>query len=305
MAIHSPEPSTESRNDSPDTTPVTVLGMGPMGRALAGALLAAGHPVTVWNRTPGRAGELVERGVVEAESARAAVAASPLVIVCVIDYAAVDAIVRPAADALRGRTLVNLTADSPDRARATAAWAAEHGIGYLDGSILTPATTIGTDAATVIYSGPEEEFAAHRAALAALGGRSDHLGTDPGRAAAFDVAVLDFAWTAVSGYFHGLALARAEGITAAQLLPYSQGIVSLLGHVVPLYAERIDADRHPGDVSNVISVAAGIEHVLHASAARGLDTGVLDAALAVARRTIDEGYGRDDFSRVVDTVRKG
>ncbi len=79
--------------------------------------------------------------------------------------------------------------------------------------------------------------------------------------------------------------------------------MSLLGQVVPVYAERADADSHPGDVSNVTSVAPGIEHIVHAAAARGLDTGVLDAALAVARRAIAEGQGRDDFSRLVDTVR--
>ncbi|MER6985206.1 NAD(P)-binding domain-containing protein, partial [Streptomyces carpinensis] len=39
-------------------TPVSVLGLGPMGTALASAFLAAGHPLTVWNRTPGRAGGL-------------------------------------------------------------------------------------------------------------------------------------------------------------------------------------------------------------------------------------------------------
>ena len=32
--------------------PVTVIGLGPMGQAMARALLAGGHPVTVWNRTP-------------------------------------------------------------------------------------------------------------------------------------------------------------------------------------------------------------------------------------------------------------
>lgn len=41
---------------------VTVLGLGPMGRALAGAFLDAGLRTTVWNRTPGRDGELIERG---------------------------------------------------------------------------------------------------------------------------------------------------------------------------------------------------------------------------------------------------
>ena len=47
-------------------TPVSVLGLGPMGRALAGALQDAGHPTTVWNRTAARADELVSRGATQA-----------------------------------------------------------------------------------------------------------------------------------------------------------------------------------------------------------------------------------------------
>lgn len=38
---------------------VTVLGLGLMGRALAGAFLRDGHPTTVWNRTEEKAGDLV------------------------------------------------------------------------------------------------------------------------------------------------------------------------------------------------------------------------------------------------------
>ena len=41
---------------------IAVLGMGRMGRALAGRLLEGGHRVTVWNRTKGKAGELVAAG---------------------------------------------------------------------------------------------------------------------------------------------------------------------------------------------------------------------------------------------------
>lgn len=47
---------------------VAVLGMGRMGRALARRLLMRGHTVKVWNRTPGRAAEVVAAGAVEASS---------------------------------------------------------------------------------------------------------------------------------------------------------------------------------------------------------------------------------------------
>jgi 3-hydroxyisobutyrate dehydrogenase-like beta-hydroxyacid dehydrogenase len=59
-------------------TEVTILGMGAMGRALATALVKAGHEVTTWNRTPGR----TVPGAQEAPTAHEAVEASPLVVRC-------------------------------------------------------------------------------------------------------------------------------------------------------------------------------------------------------------------------------
>ncbi len=52
---------------------VAVLGMGRMGRAMAGRLLDGGHLVTVWNRTKGKAGESVSEGAREAQSVADAV----------------------------------------------------------------------------------------------------------------------------------------------------------------------------------------------------------------------------------------
>src|SRR5688572_27959714 len=98
-------------------TPVTVLGLGLMGGALAGAFLRAGHPTTVWNRTTVKADDLVARGATLAESPAAAIAAAPLVVVCVSDY---DAVVDVLEGPLDGRVVVNLTSGRPSRARALA-----------------------------------------------------------------------------------------------------------------------------------------------------------------------------------------
>ncbi|PWU55865.1 dehydrogenase [Micromonospora sp. S4605] len=281
-----------------DSAPVTVLGLGPMGSALAGALLAAGHPTTVWNRTAARADQLVERGARRAASVEEAVRASPLVLACVVDYTAVRGIVEPAADALRGRTLVNLTADTPQRAREMADWAARHGIAYLDGAIMTPAPTIGGPAALVLYSGPEQTWHAHRATLADLGGDAQWLGADPARAAGYDVALLDVFWTAMSGIAHAFALARAEKIRAADLAPYARGIGGLLPDLIDDLARRLDADDHVADVSSIASATAGMAHIIDAAEGHGIDASVLRAAHAVAGRAIGAGHGDDDFSRL-------
>lgn len=272
-----------------------------MGQALARAFIANGHPTTVWNRTPAKAEELAAHGALPAATIADAITTGPLVVVCVLDYDAVDSILF--GQAVRGRTLVNLTAGSPYRARETAAWAAEHGAGYLDGSIMTPASTIGRPAAHVLYSGSEAVYEAHRPTLASLGGTATYMGADPGRAAAYEVALLDIFWTSMSAIVHAFALAGAENVTAKEIAPYAQAGVGLLPGIIAEFAERIDEGRHPGDRSSIASAAAGMEHIIHAAQARGLDVGVLSAARAVTQRAIDAGYGSDGFSRLTQVLR--
>lgn len=68
---------------------VAVLGMGRMGRAIAGRLLEDGHRVTVWNRSPGRAAEIVSAGGREADSVAAAVEGADVVITMLANDSAV------------------------------------------------------------------------------------------------------------------------------------------------------------------------------------------------------------------------
>jgi 3-hydroxyisobutyrate dehydrogenase-like beta-hydroxyacid dehydrogenase len=284
---------------------VTVLGLGPMGRALAGAFLDAGLRTTVWNRTPGKDRELVERGAVGARSAEEAVAASGLTVVCVVNYDAADAVLRRAevTEALKGRTVVNLTADIPERARDSAAWAAEHGIGYLDGAIMTPNTTIGTPDAVFLHSGPEELYQEHRPVLDALGGGHTHLGADIGRAAAYDIALLDIFWTAMAGYAHALAVAGAEGISARELAPFAQGIGAILPPIFAETADEVDSGRFSGADNPITSAASSMAHIVHASESHGIDAGVMRAAEGLARRAIGRGHGQDGFIRIADVLK--
>ncbi|ONK13413.1 NAD(P)-binding domain-containing protein [Streptomyces sp. MP131-18] len=283
---------------------VTVLGLGPMGRALAGAFLGAGLRTTVWNRTPGRDAELVGRGASGAASAEAAVAASPLTVVCLVNYDAADAVLRsPAvAGALAGRTVVNLTADTPDRARDLGAWAAGQGIRYLDGAIMTPTTTIGTPDAVFIHSGPQELYQEHRPVLDALGGTHTHLGEDIGRAAAYDLALLDIFWTAMAGYAHAVALAKAEGVTARELAPFARGIGALLPPFFEEGAQDVDSGTFSGEGNPMTSTVSSMAHIVHASEAHGIDAGVMRAAEGLTRRAIGLGHGADGFLRVSEVM---
>jgi 3-hydroxyisobutyrate dehydrogenase-like beta-hydroxyacid dehydrogenase len=288
--------------DSP--VPVTVVGLGAMGRAVAGAFLRAGHPVTVWNRSPGRAGELVAAGATEAPELAAAVAASPLVVVSLLDQRVSGEVLRPVAAELAGRTLVDLTSDTPERAREAGEWAAAAGIAYLDGAIMVPVDVVGSPEAMVLYSGPADVFAAARPALAALGGDARHLGEDLGLAALYDLAMLGFFYSAMAGLVSGFALVGSEGVRAADFVPFAEGIVSILPAIAAGTAAEVDSGDYAVSTGNVVMEAAGVGHVVAAARARGLDTGVIGAVKDLLDRAIAAGHGAHEFSSVVEVVRK-
>ena len=71
---------------------VAVLGMGRMGQALARRLLEGGHRLSVWNRSPGKAGDVVSAGAREAPTVAEAVAGAQVVITMLTKDEAVRAV---------------------------------------------------------------------------------------------------------------------------------------------------------------------------------------------------------------------
>lgn len=284
----------------PDHTPVTVLGLGAMGTALARVYLAAGHPTTVWNRTPGRAAELDQMNVFRAETVAAAVDASPLVIVCLLDYSSVHAALDADADALAGKVLINLTNGTPAQARATADWAAQHGAEYLDGGIMAVPPMIGGPAAFVLYSGSPSAFEDHQNDLAKLG-RAAYLGADPGLAALQDLALLSGMYGMFSGAFQALALVGSEKIPATDfttelLVPWLTAMLASL----PRIAADLQYGAQPGPAgSNLAMQAAGFANLIEAASDQGVDASLLKPMQALLTRAVEAGHGDEDLAAVV------
>ncbi len=285
-------------------TPVTVLGLGAMGRALAGAFLKAGHPTTVWNRSEHKADELVARGAVRAGNVAEAVTASPLIVVCVVDYEVSHRILEPVGADLAGRVLVNLTSDTPVRSRRAAEWAAGHGVEYLDGAIMVPTPVIGTPEATVLYSGSRRAFDTYEETLKALGGKAPFLGTDHGVAAVYDLAMLSFFYSGMAGLAHAFTLAGEEGVPATDLAPFLDVITGIFPPIAKGMADDLVGGRLDGaGEGNIVMEAAGIAHIVEASRDRGVNTDVLDALKALMDRTIAAGHGESEFVRVTEAMR--
>ncbi|TDC13260.1 NAD(P)-dependent oxidoreductase [Streptomyces sp. 8K308] len=288
---------------TPAPTPVTVIGLGNLGRALAEALIERGHPTTVWNRTPARADALVARGARRAGTVTEAVAASPLVVVCVLDYEAATAVLAPAAGALADRTLVNITSGTPEPVRELAAWATEHGAHYLDGAVYAVPQTIGTPEAFVLYSGSREAFDATRETLDPALGAGHFAGTDPTLASVQDMAVLSAMYGMFGGFFHGVALARTAGLGAAEIAePMTRWLTAAVA-TLPEFAREIDtADYDATETSTIDINRAGLSAILTAGRPRGVDDRLLAPLLDLFERQAAEGHGTASLSRAIESV---
>ncbi|MEU6391857.1 NAD(P)-binding domain-containing protein [Streptomyces sp. NPDC046939] len=285
--------------------PVSVLGLGMMGSALAAALLGAGHRTNVWNRTAAKAEPLVARGAVAAGSAADAVAASPLVIVCLTTYDDVAKVLHPLGDALDGRTVVNLTNGTPDQAREFAARARAAGAAYIDGGIMAVPQMIATPGAYVFYSGDEEAYEAHRSTLAAFGG-TRWTGGDPGLAALWDLSLLTGMYGMVMGAVQAFALAGSAGVPARDLAPLlADWTVAMTRGLVPGAAEAIDAGQHRTDVSSLAVNQAAFPNLLATYEAAGVGTELFAPLRTLLDRAVEEGHGADGLSRLVELVRRG
>ncbi|MDA2813614.1 NAD(P)-binding domain-containing protein [Nocardiopsis sp. RSe5-2] len=285
-----------------EKTPLALLGLGAMGTALARAWLAAGHPVTVWNRTPSRAAALAAEGARAAESAAAAVEANTLVVTCLLDDASVEEALAGAD--LDGKDLVNLTTGTPGQARGRAAWAHGRGARYLDGGIMAVPPMVGVPEAGgyVFYSGPRDLFERHREVLGAPLG-TEYVGEDAGFAALHDVALLSAMYGMFAGAAHAFALIRKEDIDPASLAPLLAGWLTALAPSVHQTAEQLrSGDYTKGVVSTLAMQVAGTPTFLDTAEQQGVSPELLTPYFALMRRRLAEGDGKEDLTGVVDLL---
>ncbi|WP_031079055.1 NAD(P)-dependent oxidoreductase [Streptomyces sp. NRRL S-118] len=281
---------------------VTVIGLGNLGRALARTFLQAGHRTTVWNRSPGKAEGLVAAGAVQAVTVGQAVTASDLVIVCVLDHETVRQVLDPAAGALAGRVVVNVTSGTPQSARELDAWVTGQGAAYLSGAVYGVPETIGTPETFALYSGPSDAFDAHSALLELLGA-STFVGTDAALASVYDIALLGGMYGMFAGFFHAVALADSFGIKAEELTGLLLRWLTGVAGTLPVFAREIDSRDYVTETSNLSINAAGLANILGASRAQGVSPDLLAPLHDLFTQQIDEGHAAASLSRAIESLR--
>ncbi|WP_129790685.1 NAD(P)-dependent oxidoreductase [Sphingosinicella sp. CPCC 101087] len=284
----------------------TVIGLGEMGSALARALIRADRHVTIWNRSAAKAAPLVSEGAELARSAAAAAAASPVTIMCVSDYEAAQGILKApqVAEALRGRTLIQLGNGTPQEARDGAAWAEANGIEYLDGTILAWPSQIGGAETAILVSGPTQTFSNVEADLKLLAGGLKHTGEAVGEAAAVAAATLSYLMGEWIGFCHGALILEAEGLRLDTFGALIEAISPILGAEAKRMGHVIQTNDFGSPESSLKTSGSDIIRLVRQAQEAGINGEFPTFAGDLFKRAIDAGYGGEEHAAIIKILRR-
>jgi 3-hydroxyisobutyrate dehydrogenase len=195
------------------------LGLGAMGARMAARLVAAGHAVTVWNRSPGRP---VPEGAGQAATPRQAVAGAEVALAMTYDDAAALAVwTEPETGALAGLSPGALAIDcatlAPETAQALHRAAAVRGVRFVEAPVAGSRPQAEAGQLVFLAGGRAEDVAAAAPVLSALGRATHHLG-GPGAGAAVKLAVNAQLAAQVATLAETLALLVRSGLDPAPAL---------------------------------------------------------------------------------------
>lgn len=160
---------------------VGFVGIGIMGSRMAARLLAAGHEVTVWNRTPEKAAKLVESGATLAVTPALAAEGKDICFTNMADGAALKAVCLGPDGVLKADVLPALLVDmgtvGPAESAEIAAAAAAKGVGYLRSPVSGSTVLAEAGKLTILASGEQATYDAADPYLAELGEVRYYVGT--------------------------------------------------------------------------------------------------------------------------------
>jgi 3-hydroxyisobutyrate dehydrogenase len=166
---------------APNNEKLGYLGLGMMGLPMTRRLLKAGHDVTVWNRSAGKAAPLAKEGARLARSPREVADRTNIVFMCVTDSTAVEEVVFGtsglASSAGAGKLIVDFSSIHPDAARAIAVrLKAANGMGWIDAPV--SGGTKGAEEGTlaVMAGGDANDIERIRPYVLAMARRLTHMG---------------------------------------------------------------------------------------------------------------------------------
>ncbi len=191
------------------------VGLGAMGQVIVPRLMAAGHTVTGWNRSPERAAPLIEQGMRWADTPAAVAAASHITFSIVTDGNAVKTVALGEHGVLAGikpgGVYVDMGTIAPDVTRAVASAFEQQGLNMLDAPLSGSPVTVQQGNASLMVGGDRATFERIEPVLRAIGPKVTYIGKS-GQAVTMKLAVNLLLMVEVIAFGEAVALAEKGGV---------------------------------------------------------------------------------------------
>jgi 3-hydroxyisobutyrate dehydrogenase-like beta-hydroxyacid dehydrogenase len=192
-----------------------LVGLGVMGGGVARRLLAAGHELHGWNRTPEKATALVSEGLVLEESPRAVAEQADVVFTMVTNVPALRAVAEGQDGIIAGlgpgKVWVDMTTAAPAVSRELAERVRERGADMVDAPVSGSVSTLEEGRLSIMVGGSEETFRRVEPILLDIGPKVTRVG-DNGQALLLKIAINLSLQVQMVAFCEGLLLAEKDGI---------------------------------------------------------------------------------------------
>lgn len=288
------------------TKKISIIGLGSMGTMIARLYLQQGYQVTVFNRTAAKAEQLVNEGATTTANVADAITASPLVIICVHDYKASNAIFSSpeARKALAGKTIVQLTTGSPQDARESEIWFNDLKAAYIDGAIQVAPEQMAKPDTTVLLSGAKDKYDEIEQILKILGGNLTFLGDRIGAASAMDLSTLSYIYGAAIGFFQGALIAESEGFDVSRYGQIIADIAPGMGEFLKHEGTVISSGDYTISQSPLSISVEATARILSSAKEAGINTEFPLFAAALLKRAAVAGYGNQEVAALIKVMRE-
>jgi len=204
------------------------VGLGVMGGGVARRLLAAGHELRGWNRTPEKAAPLVAEGLVLEESPRAVAEQADVVFTMVTNVPALRAVAEGEDGIIAGlgpgKVWVDMTTAAPAVCRELAERVRETGADMVDAPVSGSVSTLEEGRLSIMVGGNEETFRRVEPILLDIGPKVTRVG-DNGQALLLKIAINLSLHVQMVAFCEGLLLAEKDGIDREVALDVMLGSV--------------------------------------------------------------------------------
>jgi 3-hydroxyisobutyrate dehydrogenase-like beta-hydroxyacid dehydrogenase len=283
---------------------LAILGMGRMGHALAERLLGGDHEVTVWNRSPHKADDLLAKGARQAVTPAAAAAETEATFTSLADDAAVRSVVTAqdgVAAGLGDSVLIDASTVSPE---TTADLAESVGGRLLASPILGSPTAVASGEAGYLIGGPRDLYDRLAPAYDVLAekARRIYVGEDARVAPTLKLLSNYLLMSGIAALAETVATAQAVGLPNELIRDY----LGQLPLVAPALRNRLD-DIISGNHDGWFSTTLGAKDVRLAEELARAHGVVLLLADAVKRRfeeAATQGWADADIGAVVELLRR-